>query len=296
MPSTICLNYYKRPGSILPAILALFGRSKNFYPEKPLPKITAKWENIKIDNDRLSEFNRICQIKNSEYLSLIFPFTLVYPVLQRILSHKAAPLSMFKVLNSRIQIFQYRNIGINETLSVHSELTGYRIRPKGLEIDIQSAVNSDGKTAWKNIQTFYYKGRFGAPDQNYSPPNFNPIADPGRLFSWFLPEGLGYSFAKISGDGNPIHYSKIWARMLGFERDFAQPLLILANSVERLTNQGIEDKTGLDAMLKGQVYYEKNIIVKGTTNDDDARFDIYCEGNPLPSICGKLQTENSFIK
>ncbi len=291
MSRSIHLNYHSRPSTIFSALLALLGSSKTFNNSHSIPEIKAKQERIKIRNKHLNNFNHICGINNSNAISLIYPFTFAYPLLQRILCHKEAPLSMFRVVNSRLQVLQHRPVDIDEILSLSCILKGHRIRPKGLEIYISSIVKADGEPVWENLQTFYYRGDFGAADLKYAPPLFEPIEDTCRTVKWYLPEGIGYDFAKISGDGNGIHYSKRWAHMFGFERDFAQPLLILAKAMEYLLKAGSTKPTYIDVILKGPIYYGKDVIIKSNSNKTDMRFDIFCKENSRPCICGKITSD-----
>jgi len=289
MPPAIELLYKRRPVDIMTYLLGLLGASNHFDPKDPFLRISAKWEKIKIDKSHLHRFNKLCRITCHDNLSLLYPFTLVYPVFQRILGHRKAPLSMFRVLNTRMQVLQHRKIDIKENLSIECNLTGYRVLAKGLEIYISSAVKSDGETVWENIQTFYYRGSFGEADDSYTPPFFKPILDASIIDKWFLPQNTGRKFARFSGDGNPIHTSKIWARKSGFKRDFAQPMFLLANSLERQQNVKSEYKIYLDVVLKGQIYYEHQVVVKGISGRSNTRFDLYCQENNRPCISGNIE-------
>jgi hypothetical protein len=206
------------------------------------------------------------------------------------LARKEAPLSLFVVLNSRMQIVQHRHIGLDEKFDVYCELAHHRLVEKGLEVEIKSSVKIAAETVWENTLTFYYRGKFGTPDLTFAPPQFEPIPDAPEVARWFLPGNIGYSFAGISGDGNPIHYLRPYARLLGFKRDFAQPLLVLAGSLERLLQGSTEKSFCLDIAFKGPVYYENNVILKSAFASGIKRFDIYEERNPRPCICGTFKT------
>lgn len=282
------LNFHKRPSMMATAFLALLNRSSKFDAAKPFPKITARQNAVTIDKKKVFEFNRICGIKSSDKLAEIYPFALIYPLLQRIFAQKEAPLSLFVILNNRMQAWQHRAIGIEETLDISCSIASHRIREKGLEMDMASVVKSKGITVWESIQTFYYRGKFGQPDENYTPPHCEdiPVPDTNETARWFLPPGIGHSFSKVCGDGNPIHYWKAYARLLGFKRDFAQPLLVIGSALTNLRNINHDSAVSLDISLKAPVYYGNTIILKSALINDFIRFDILCGDNPLPCICG----------
>ncbi len=290
MPASIDLTFHKKPSMFVTAFRALLGRRSKFDAQKYLPIITVSRDGIVPDKEQLARFNKVCQIKNSDRLPLIYLLTYIYPLVQIMLARKEAPLSLFVVLNSQMQIVQHRHIGLDEKLDVYCELAHHRIVEKGLEIEIKSFVKIAAEKVWENTLTFYYRGKFGSPDSVYTPLQFESIPDAPEVARWFLPGNIGYSFAGISGDGNPIHYLRPYARLLGFKRDFAQPLLVLAGSLERLLQDSSEKSFCLDIAFKGPLYYENNVILKSALASGIKRFDIYEEGNPRPCICGTFKT------
>jgi hypothetical protein len=290
MEKSINLIFKKRPSIMVTALFALLGKSSKFNTEEPFPQITAQQNEVTINRNQLVEFNSICGIAKSDKLPVIYPFALIYPLLQRILARREAPLSLFVVLNSRMQTLQHRAIGIDEKLDIYCSIAGHRIREKGLEMDIASIIKSDGIPVWENTQTFYYRGKFGKPEESYQPPQFEPIPGAEIVSQWFLPSGIGQRFSRVSGDGNPLHYRKYYARMFGFKRDFAQPLLILGTAITHLLPSENDKTVSLDIALKAPIYYESNMVLKSAMINGIRRFDIYMEGNDLPCICGKLKT------
>ncbi len=53
----------------------------------------------------------------------------------------------------------------------------------------------------------------------------------------------------------------------------------------------MEDNVYLEVALKGQIYYERKVIMKGVENQSNTRFDLYCQNNTRPCICGKVKSE-----
>lgn len=290
MTPAIHLKYRKIPAFFFLRVplYAFWGKSKVFHGKESIPPITVKLDGMKIDRAHLSRFNKICSIKNSEKISLIYPITIVFPFFQRILSLKQAPLSMFNVLGKHLKIIQHRQIGLDEALDIFCEISGVKIVPKGLEIDLSAVIKVAGEAVWTATETFFYRGNFGVADTDVEDTVFESIPKAKVIAKWFLPGGNGFRFARISGDGNGIHYSKFYARLLGFKRDFAQPFLILGNTINHLINYEGNSSISLDVTFKGQFYYERNVTIKGMKTNSRNRFDIYSEGNDRPCINGIL--------
>ena len=103
MTEAIHLQYKKMPllFFLKAPLYAFWGKSKNFNGKESIPPISATLNRMEINRKHLSRFNKICNIKNSDEVSLIYPITLVFPLFQRILSLKQAPLSLFNVLVSK---------------------------------------------------------------------------------------------------------------------------------------------------------------------------------------------------
>jgi hypothetical protein len=295
MNSTVNLYFNERPTlfyNFFHASMSVFFRkNKKTFSESQTPLISTRLNNFCIDPKHLSEFNRTCDISDTKELSLIYPLTLIFPFFQRMLTLKQAPLSVFNVLGKRLQIVQHRKIGVDEKLDIQCKITGSKIIPKGLELYLSGIIQIAGKIAWEVTETFFYPGNFDKADPTYEPPQFELIDDTKNTTKWFLPEGLGFRFAKISGDANGIHYLKIYARMLGFERDFAQPFLVLGTSINLISNINMAEAVSLDVAFKGQFYYKRNVIIKSISKKDAHRFDIYSEENDLPCMNGLLRQE-----
>jgi len=254
-----------------------------------VPKIRAVWENVEIDPDHLKDFGEVCGLPpHGEFLYPLYPLTLIYPLVLRVLGHKKAPLSVFRMLNTRLQVTSHRRIGVHEPLRVVSETGPLRIVPKGLELELTSTVQADHETVWESLHTFHYRGRFGeGHPSSLDRPELPSLSEPKTLASWYLPDGIGFRFARISEDANGIHYSSSYARLHGFRRDFAQPLLILSKSLSCFSDF---DPSGfrLVALFKGPVYYKSKVSLKGVSSGEGIRFDIYCEDNPRPSLSCQL--------
>ncbi|MFC1850583.1 hypothetical protein ACFL27_10360 [candidate division CSSED10-310 bacterium] len=286
MTDTINLTFKNRPSSLYNLVLAFWGISRSFHSENGVTKIRAARKEFRIDPVHLRQYREICGLGTTDFLPLLYPLTLIFPLILRVLGHKKAPLTVFKTLNTRDRIIQIRPISVTEEVVPYCEISQYRVVPQGLELDLSTGLRSEGETIWECHKTFYYRGRFGVVTDEASGQDLPQISDAPPIARWHLPDRIGFSFARISGDTNGIHYNAWYARLFGFERDFAQPILILSYCMERLAAIKNSPQVYLDISYKGPVYYNRSIHMTGTEVNNGFRFDTFCQGNPRPCICG----------
>jgi len=282
----ILLSFRKRPGALSTLALAALGMSIGLKPGDRTPNIKAVWEKMHVSSAHLNAFAETCGLHGQpEFLYPLYPLTLIFPLIMRILGHKKAPFMVFRTLNTSLQVVSHRKIRIGEVLNLTCETAATRIVPKAFELDVRSVVQADRAIVWESVHTFYYRGNFGVAESQ--PSELDALSEPQLLGSWHLPDGIGFRFARISGDTNGIHYNRWYARMLGFERALAQPILVLTRSLNRLTDVD-SAPFRLDAFLKGPVYYNSNVFLKGSIDGGAVRFDVYCEDNPRPCLCCQI--------
>ncbi|MCP4602599.1 MAG: hypothetical protein GY847_19140 [Proteobacteria bacterium] len=287
------LSFNKRPLSLVTFAQAVLWRNHVPWSEGALPTIEAEWNNIKIDKKHYEAYFEISEVEYTEGVPILYPLMLVYPVNLRIFTHPKVPLSLFRFVGVRNRVVQHREIAIDEVLDINCRLSGGREVLKGMEFDISSIVTSGGEILWENTNTYFMRGDFAG---EHSPPRLEPITDIADSYDWFLSSGKGFRFARISGDSNGMHYSAFYAKLMGYKRDFAQPMLVLTNSLSRLPKLPTGKPVCLETHLKGPIYYKRTVTTKSKTYKTGHRFDLYSEGNDRPCISGKIYIHNTDVK
>lgn len=290
MKNTISLQFNKKPSDILTLWQAYQSRKSRFTSDIIIPEIHVKRSDLRINPAHIKSFYSICDIDPTTNLHILYPFTLVYPYLMRILCRKEMPFSQFQTLNTRNRIIMHRLIRPDELFTIDCYNSAVRIIPKGMEFDFKADIYSGTEKVWENTATYFNRGRFDNPDRSYKQHTLEPADNPIVISQWFLEAKNRFKFGKISGDTNGIHYSPAYARMFGFKRDFSQPIRVTARCVSELTHQNADKPSELEFFLKGPVYYEKMLTLKNKNSDFSNRFDLFCEGNEKPCISGKLVT------
>lgn len=280
----IQLTFKKRPSNIGGIVKGLWGRNFKSRQNGQGPHIEAVIPEHQIDLSHLRAFNDICGIQHSPWVHPLYPITYVYPLVIRILGHKQSTVDIFKSLNVRSWFSQKNRISVSDNFSIACGVKERRTVSTGVEADIVAEVWVNGSVAWECCYTFYYREKTNGATIQSTPVDLRPIPDAPCVGEWFLESGKGFQFARISGDTNGIHYWGRYARMLGFKSAFAQPVLVLARTFEALP-EAFTDSFRLDQRLKGPVYYNSRVYIKGESSGDSKRYDIYCGDNPKPCIC-----------
>ena len=288
MEEAINLIFNHKPSAIYTLWQAFRSRKSRFTSEEEVPVIHASRSSLGINERHLRDFYEICHIRPLPSLHILYPFTLCYPYMMRILCRREMPFSLFKVLNTRTSITMFRAIRPDERIDIDCHNAPVRIISKGLEVDIVSEVRAGREKVWQNITIYFLRGRFGQGEKSHTPLRLAPIVDAPVIKEWYLPAKDRFRFARVSGDTNGLHYGAFYARMQGFKRDFAQPIRIVAECVSSLPNIRMARPLQLDFFLKGPVYYESMLVLKHKKMKNSDRFDLYCRGNTKPCISGEL--------
>ena len=284
------LVFNHKPSAIYTLWQAFRSRKSRFEAAEEMPVIHARRAGLRIEHRHLKAFYEICHVGPLPFLHILYPLTLCYPYMMRILCRREMPFSLFKVLNTRTSITMFRAIRPDEVFDIDCYNAPVRIVSKGLEADIISEVRAGDEKVWQNITTYFLRGRFGQGEKSYTPLRLALIANAPVIKEWYLPAKDRFRFARVSGDTNGLHYGALYARMQGFKRDFAQPIRIVAECVSSLPGVEMGKPLLLDFFLKGPVYYESTLVLKNKKIGKKNRFDLYCAGNAKPCISGELRS------
>jgi hypothetical protein len=284
----ISTQLFTEPPAIIPSILrALFLPRKTLAVNAKLPRLSAQWLNIHIDNDHLARYCELCSIPKSDFLPLLYPHVLAAPLHMWLITHPQFPLRLLGAVHLRNHIIQQRPISSHETLTISCAITSERRTEKGLEFDFTTLVKSHNEIVWEGLTTYFVRGRFGAEDSGSPLADLEKITDAKPVAEWYVAENLAKRYAVITQDYNPIHISKWLAKLFGFQRDLAHGFCILATSMEKAGIKTPADNSAaqrLDVLFKGPMYLGNIARLKKAGE----RLDLYCGDNDRPSLCIKI--------
>ncbi len=290
MSREIHLDFRARPSA-----LAFMARAMRPSPglRKGVPAISARWRH-RVDAAELKRFHALSGLPEGEALPLLYPHTIGFPLQMAILTQPAFPVPIWKVLQVRNRIVQHAPLARDAALGIHVKVAGHRILEKGAEFDLHTTVGEGGATAWESVNTFYIRGRFGAPTAGAAVPEA-PKVSPGETAAWRMPAGGGWHFGGLSGDFNGVHMFGWYARKLGFPRAFFHPPRVLGQCLARLPQAEAGLPLRLDAWIKGPVFYGAPVKLRHEAGADGTRFALHVNEDERPAIVGHLHRGDGGI-
>jgi hypothetical protein len=112
-----------------------------------------------------------------------------------------------------------RPIDAGEPLDLVVHAADLRPHERGRQVDVVAVASVDGQEVWRGVST--YLKRESSPDKRNGRDRGDRPAPPAASASWRVQPRVGTGYAAVSGDHNPIHTSRLGARLFGFPRPIA---------------------------------------------------------------------------
>ncbi|SCY75706.1 hypothetical protein [Desulfoluna spongiiphila] len=295
-----CQTYTRLPSSIRTLWMGFRNRNTRYTVTVEHPPLSVALPAFAVSEKHLARYKALCGLE-SKGVPLFYPLTLAYPLCLRLLSQKALPFSMFRMLNREVTVSSYGPVPSGVPLRIHTAVSSQRETNKGIDLCLTTDMFHENKKIWCCINTFFFKGAGTGKPQAvpesapcHLPSSPVPSEKPAKVpetVSWFLPHGNGFRFARACGDSNGLHYSHWYAKMQGFEGAFAQPMLVLDKCLDKAGWNHKERKFSATVRLKGQLYYGRELTLSHEEVAEGKHIHLFCEGNKKP--CISVRAKNS---
>ena len=205
----------------------------------------------------------VCGFPRKDTMPLPYPHVLAFPLHMAIMSDPAFPYPAIGMVHLENTIAAHRAIAVGEVLDLTTFVGAPRAHAKGALLDFATTVTSGGEVVWESTSTYLRRGLEPAGE----PAAGLKIADaPTGGVQWKLPADLGRTYARVSGDHNPIHLYPLTARALGFRRQIAHGMWTLARSIAAIENRLpdaviVEVANKLPVFLPGTVAFADRVDV-----------------------------------
>ena len=285
------LEYRSLPKAGVSLIKAFAWPRKGYRHTDGMPAINAIWRSGKINAAAISQYIDLFELRSGPHLPVLYPHVLAGGMHINMLTDSLFPVRLLGAVHVSNRIIQHAPLSVDDSFELQAKLGDSRLKEKGLEFDILTQVIREGECVWEEVSSYFKAGRFAQASEAISKDDWNLVSlnEPAAVVQWDIPESRGKTYAKISGDYNPIHISKWGAKLFGFKRDIAHGFGVLAQALDQLARVDhipeSEYPRTVDVVFKGPVYLGSHVSLKQNKAQDPDRFDVFCGDNPRPSFC-----------
>ncbi len=290
--------------SIIPSYARIvFKRKETLLPDDfELPFLEAVVPRFKPVRSRVEAYRAVCGGAPSEYLPIAYPHVLATPVQLALMSSSAFPVRLMGLVHLRNHIELQRPMRVDETASMRVWIDGHRDTDRGQEFDINTRIEVDGRPVWSEICVFMarrltrdtskrsssriHAGEgIPAPDaEAVKPPN--PAAV--QVTHLEADEGIGWRYARVAGDFNPIHLTRIGARMFGFTQAIAHGMWSMARCLAALDARTFEAPRRVDVVFKRPVTIPAPLTLETWHAPNSAGFALKGVGKGKMHVAGSV--------
>jgi hypothetical protein len=144
-----------------------------------------------------------------------------------------------------------RPVGADTPLDLAVRAAGLRPHDRGRQFDVITTATVDGEQVWTGVSTYLRKRKNSAGHAGRDQP-----PAPAVSAVWRVPARVGTDYAAVSGDRNPIHTSRLGARLFGFPRPIAHGMWTKARCLAALAGR-------LPAAYTVDVTFKQPILLPG---------------------------------
>ncbi|MFV2102507.1 MaoC/PaaZ C-terminal domain-containing protein [Micromonospora sp. LOL_024] len=188
-----------------------------------------------VDPERLAAYDRVCGFRLADQLPGTFPHVMGFPLALRLITAPEFPIPLTGVVHVGNRISVHRPVTVADRLNFTTWAENLRPHDRGRQVDVVLVASVGGKEVWRGVST--YLGRQGTPGDGERRDRGERSAPPATTGSWRVAPRVGTDYARVSGDHNPIHTSKLGARLLGFPRPIAHGMWSKARCLAALENR-----------------------------------------------------------
>ncbi len=199
---------------------------------KAVPERELVLEEVTVDTAQLAAYARVCGFRLGATLPPTYPHILAFGLHMNLMTRGDFPFAPVGLVHVENVITQRRPIGTGAALELRARATQPEPHPKGRTFALVTEAHVDGELVWEERSTMLRRGE-GASDERKRPARTKPAELPARA-EWTLPGNLGRTYARASGDRNPIHLTGLSAKLFGFPDAIAHGMWTAARSLAAL--------------------------------------------------------------
>lgn len=185
-----------------------------------LPDTTLALRGLRVDLAHLAAYDRVCGFRLSDTLPATYPHILAFPLAMQLMAGGDFPFPAVGLVHVANRIEVRRPIDAGEPLDLLVHAADLRAHERGRQLDMVATASVGDEQVWRGVSTYLRKEK-STPTASKPRGEGDRPAPPAATASWRVQPRVGTDYAAVSGDHNPIHTSRLGARLFGFPRPIA---------------------------------------------------------------------------
>jgi acyl dehydratase len=282
---------------------AAMGALRRRTPGGTLPDTALVLADVGVDRARLAGYGRVCGFRVSDRLPPTYPHVLAFPLTMALMSRPEFPLPLVGLVHVANRIEQRRPLHADERFELRVRAENLRPHDRGRQVDLVSEARVGSEPVWRSRSTYLHRQRDRRPDEtdHSGQSDGGPTADtsgaaepaaagpepPTATARWRVPRRVGQQYAEVSGDRNPIHTSRLGARLFGFPAPIAHGMWSKARCLAALEGR-LPDTYTVDVAFKRPILLPATVGFHAAPFAGGWRFSLHDANSGRPHLAGDL--------
>jgi acyl dehydratase len=176
---------------------------------------------VAVDRGRLAAYQRVCGFRVGDALPGTYPHVLAFPLTLSLMTRPDFPLPPVGIVHLANRISVARTLDAGEVVDLRVHAGRARPHPRGRQVNVYAEARVGGEPVWSEVSTYLHRSSSAAAPAAAPRDAAEREAPPVPTALWRVDRRVGPAYARVSGDHNPIHTSRLGARLLGFRRPIA---------------------------------------------------------------------------
>jgi acyl dehydratase len=243
---------------------------------------------VSVSLARLAAYNRVCGYRLSDELPPTYPHVLAFPVAMALMTRPDFPLPLVGIVHVANAITVHRPVLASEVLSFTVFAADLRPHQRGQQVDLVAEARVGDEVVWTGRSTYLHRSsRPAGSAPTSAPPAPVPAPVPAPSAVWRVDRRVGPDYADVSGDHNPIHISRVAARLFGFPGQIAHGMWSKARCLAALEGR-LPSAYTVEVAFKLPVVLPATVAFSAEPVDGGYRLGLHGARSGKPHLVGQV--------
>lgn len=282
MSETVTLTHIPSSARTLWRAMTTFGRNGRSMGELPQYHMAA----LAPDPKRLQAFNALFGY-SGEYVPSTYWHTRLFGVRIALAARRDFPFPLPGMVHLTDTIRQHAPVRSTDVLRMECGLGRVLAHEKGTAFETLTRLYRDGQLVWEENTVNLHIGQTGFAQEEYRSYAFPDLAHPQET-PLTIAGNMGRTYAKISGDFNPIHISTVGAKLFGFRQKIMHGWYGL-NKILATHPEAMDAPHELYVAFKKPLFLPGKVLLREEATNDGLHFEILNAAEGYPNLKGYLR-------